>query len=529
MNKISLRISLIIMSVIIILISVFIVSFFSINTVMDFTDKSKGDYAMSLAKIVADMDYIKKALGEENPSESIEPFVEKIRSNTEAEFIVVMNMESIRYSHSNPELIDKTFTGGDEGKAKQGHAYVSKAVGVSGPSLRAFVPIFDGDKQIGIVAVGFFDDSLQKTLSSLINPIRSAMVLSIIAGILGAYVLTGHIKKEIFGLEPSEIAMILKERQTMIESMKDGIISIDKNGNINVINNEAKRILGIPDEISIIGKPIEEHIPNTRLKIVMETRKAEYDKEQIINKCIIITNRVPIIVDNTVVGAMAFFKDKTDVYKIAEELTGVKEYTQALRARSHEFLNKLQTVAGLIELGETRKAIDVISAASTIQQDQMDILVRQLKFPEIVGILLGKISMAKEEGIELSVTEDSHLDKLPFYFNVDNVITILGNLLQNSIECLKYLQIDRKRISLGVYEDGYIKIIVKNNGPRIPENLINKIMERGFTTKANGQGIGLYLVKNIVSSVGGTLNIESDEMETIFSIFIPGEEIYENY
>lgn len=511
------------MSILIILLSVLLLSIFSINTLSDFMDKTNREYSFALAKTISEIELVKSTLKNGIITHDLQSFIEGIRINTNAQFIVVMDMNSIRYTHSNPDLIGKVFTGGDEEKAKHGYSYISEAVGISGPSIRAFAPVYFEEIQVGVVSVGFFYSSIDKAFYELIYPILIASILSILIGTISTSIVTSHIKKEIFGLEPSEIAIALKERQTIIDFMKDGIISIDKYGNINVINNEAARILEIPDKSEVIGKPVISYIPNTRLIDIMNNRNEEYDQEQVINKSIIITNRIPIIIDNNVIGAMAFFKDKTELYDMARELTGVKEYTQALRANSHEYLNKLQTIVGLIELGEIEKSMDIIMSVSKIHQNQMNILITQLKFPELVGIILGKINIAKEQGIELTVAEDSRLYKLPPFLTMDNLITVIGNLLQNSIESMIGLQNDTKKISLGIYENSEISIIVKNNGPIIKSDIIERILEKGFTTKKNGHGIGLYLINNIINSAGGTLNISSDECSTKFIIKIPIE------
>ncbi|UZN00271.1 hypothetical protein OL548_11135 [Lysinibacillus sp. MHQ-1] len=77
-------------------------------------------------------------------------------------------------------------------------------------------------------------------------------------------------------------------------------------------------------------------MPDTRLPEIVETATPVYDQELYINHHSILSNRVPIIVNGELVGAVAMFKDLTAVKKLAEEVTGVKAFVQALRVQTHE-------------------------------------------------------------------------------------------------------------------------------------------------------------------------------------------------
>ena len=86
--------------------------------------------------------------------------------------------------------------------------------------------------------------------------------------------LARHIKKSLFGLEPHRIAKILEERNTMLQSVKEGIIAVDKEANVTLINNEAKRLFkksGLEEDF--IGKDVELYMPNSRIKEVLKREK----------------------------------------------------------------------------------------------------------------------------------------------------------------------------------------------------------------------------------------------------------------
>jgi two-component system CitB family sensor kinase/two-component system sensor histidine kinase DctS len=179
------------------------------------------------------------------------------------------------------------------------------------------------------------------------------------------------IKKSLLGLEPEHIVKLFTEQASMLDAIHEGIISIDDEGNITLINDSVLKILGIT-EIDIshtIGTYIEDVFLTSRLTHIIKTRKSEYDKEQIINGRVIVTNRVPIINDGEVLGAIATFRDKTDIMNLAEELTGINQIVDALRANSHEFLNKIHVILGLVQLGEY---VEVEDRGIGIEKDVID-------------------------------------------------------------------------------------------------------------------------------------------------------------
>jgi len=98
------------------------------------------------------------------------------------------------------------------------------------------------------------------------------------------------------------------------------------------------------------------------------------------------------------------------------------------------------------------------------------------------------------------------------------IAQVLINLLKNSVEALKN-QVDGKITLKGdINKDGKVLVSVTDNGPGIPEDLMDKIFIPFFTTKENGSGIGLSLSRQIIQMHGGTLKVDSKPKKTMFSI-----------
>ena len=178
-----------------------------------------------------------------------------------------------------------------------------------------------------------------------------------------------------------------------------------------------------------------------------------------------------------IIGVLSSFQDLTEVKNMAEELTGIKKMTCALRAQNHEFMNKLHTISGLIQLEEYDEVIEYISHISKLRQDVSDTLIKRIKNVHIAGILLAKYNKATEAKIAVDIDPKSYIDIIPESISVDEICSVIGNLIENSIEELVKLENGRIFIRLNSTNEA-LKIRIQDNGPGIAEDLIDKVFNR---------------------------------------------------
>lgn len=446
--------------------------------------------------------------------------IENIRRKTKVEYIVVMDMKGIRYSHPTKEKIGKKFEGGDEKRVlEKGTEYVSEASGSLGPSLRVFTPVLKDGKQIGAVAIGSPIKEVYSDIYSKIDEFIPFIVLGLILGVIAATLLSANIKKAIFGLEPEEIAWILKEKEAVIESVKEGILAVDKKGRITLFNKEAGDILGITKED--IGKNIKNLSYEHKISEVLKLGKYYENIEMKVRPGLTILCKYnPLKNDkDEVIGVVMNFRDLTEVKKMAEELTGIKKMTWSLRAQNHEFMNKLHTISGMIQLEEYKEAVKFISNVAKNRNGINSILTEQIKNVSIAALLFSKFNKAEESRIVFEIDEDCELNELPQYMSEDELGSIIGNLIENSFDEVKIDGSGTVHVKIFILED-YLKIQVNDNGPGIAEEIKNNIYEIGCTTKVGQRGIGMYIVKKIIDEMQGQIEFRV-ENGTWWDISIP--------
>jgi len=469
--------------------------------------------ARNIALLVAEHPEIKKALSTPKGIEIIQPIAEKLRRETGVKSIIITDAEGEIYSHPITYELGAKFQEEEGGKALEYLPQTKESQTIIGPSIRSKAPIIKDGVKVGEVIVDALVNEIQSTKYSLYGKLILAIFAGLLVSVIAAAFLARRVKNIIYGMEPSEIALLLKQREGIIESIREGIIAIDSDSNITLINSSAQKLFGIDKDTT--GQPLEPILPGTSLSEVLRTGKAQWDVELNIRGKKFLAQLIPIYRGPNIAGAIGSFRDLTEIRAQAEQMTGVALYIDALRAQNHEFKNKLQTIAGLIQLEEYERALSFISEITSAQQSQISFISKRFKNPSVGGILLGKSSRCAELGIELSIDPDSFCSELEGFDNL-SLIMIIGNLLENAIEALQKLPKERRKIFFGLFEEsGKIIINVKDHGMGINPKDLPHIFDKGYSTKENTQsrGYGLYNVKNRVEELGGDIEVES----------IPGE------
>lgn len=505
-----------------------IIGFFLQHFIKDALEKQVGERTLNVAQSIANIPELKAAFSLDDPAAVIQPLVAPIREATGAEYIVVGNTEEIRYSHLKPSRIGKRMVGGDNERALvNGESYVSKAVGSLGLSLRGKVPIISDEGDImGIVSVGFLVDDVQSMISNYHKELWYVLLLVIGIGIFGAILIANYIKKILFGLEPEEISHLLLQKETILQSTHEGLIAVDKRGFITMMNAAAQRLLfeqACPKR-NFVGMPIKELLPHSTLAEVLEHGKSQYDKEMLLGKNIVLVNKVPIYENDTIIGAVSTFRNKTEIERLTKELTRIKQYANALRAQTHEFSNKLYTILGLLQLNKKQEAIDFIRKESDIHQEWICFLMERIPDSMINAILLGKLNQANELRVKMSIHPDSQLTYRFSGAKREALLTVLGNLIENAIEAAKNRKQQNRMVHIFFTDIGDDVVFeIEDSGPGIKGEDAYKIFDQGFSTKEGlNRGIGLALTNQMISEIGGTILLEEGELGgACFVITIP--------
>ncbi|WP_405378518.1 ATP-binding protein [Phascolarctobacterium sp.] len=384
----------------------------------------------------------------------------------------------------------------------------------------------DNGETIGYVVTGYSDDLLNKSTLDAVMFLLILVTLGLLVGIFGAIFLAGRIKKVLFGYEPEEIARLLQERNVILDSVREGIINVNSNGVITVVNFEAHNLLtqaGIADCDNLCGRSAKDVFKTVPLDAIIKGGKTVVDASVKVGSILFIITAVPLIGEKKILGAVITFRKKSVVEEMANQLTGFKNYATALRAQTHEFMNKMHVIMGLINMKAYDELKKYTQEIANNRQSEVSFIVTRLKDITLSGFILGKISRSRELEIDFSLTEESELHGELYVPSVHDIVLIAGNLIENAFDALK--NFDGERIvNLTILDfDKEIVIVVEDSGPGMDEETMGKIFQRGFSSKGvEGHGFGLFLARQSIENLNGTITVESAPGEgATFTVRLP--------
>lgn len=389
--------------------------------------------------------------------------------------------------------------------------------------LKAVVPIiidYGNYKKIDGAVVVLYDlSTLYDAVWDDVKKVLKASIFILIIGVFGSYLLANSIRKDTLNLEPHEIAAMFRERSAILQSVKEGILAVDENGFITMMNASAHYLLEVDEQAE--GKRLSDVIKENELLEILSGNEKQINIEIQYNEKIIIINTQPIIEEGKRIGIVASFRDRTEIKHMVDALSEVKQYSDDLRAQSHEFTNKLYAILGLLQLGKNNKAIEYIKSETHVHTIEEDLILTKIHDERVQAILLGKIAQASEKKIDFVIDEESSLTYIPQEVTLSSLIIILGNLINNAFEAVK--DSTEKKVSFFVTDIGNEIIFeVSDSGPGINKEMEHQLFQKGLSSKGENRGYGLFNVKIEVESLKGIIEYSSDVGKgTVFTVYLP--------
>jgi two-component system, CitB family, sensor kinase len=477
--------------------------------------------ALAIAQTFAATPSIGQGLSRRAPADRrlIQSLAEQVRHQTGATYIVVIDRNGVRYSHPDLRLIGHPVA--EPVIALDGRDHTGVDHGNLGISANAKVPVRAPDGSIiGEVSAGILErqvsDQLLHELPSLLLYFACALAIGVVASLT----LARRLKRSTFGLELEEIAALVQEREAMLHGIAEGVITLDPEGRVTLINDEARRLVPLPADP--VGRGIEELVPHRRLSDLLTGTVSSDYPVVVTDDHILVVNRMPVFRQGRDLGAVITLRDRTELEGLLRELDSVDALTEALRAQQHEFSNRMHTVAGLIELGDHVAAVHYALDVSGATAGLTEAIRERVEPPEIAALLLAKTTVAAERDVQLALSDDSQLAGTTIDTNM--LLSILGNLIDNAIDAAAT---GPRPASVNVRlcsRHDNVTVEVADTGCGVPKELAARIFTDGFTTKSpdgtRHRGIGLALVRRLVRRAGGTVSVDSSR-PTTFTVILP--------
>ncbi len=334
--------------------------------------------------------------------------------------------------------------------------------------------------------------------------------------------------------------------ESILKSISDGILAIDINSNIILINSKAKDMLGCKDEC-VEGNHINHSInQNDVLREIMYYRGTKESKKVEItldSEEVYAINFDPIYLQENkevIIGTIVNIKDITQrvklenmrsefvanvTHELKTPLTSISGFVETLRLNENINVSTRNRFLGIIETESNRlkRLIDDILLLSFTEEKSnayKEIVIINDVYNEIEDIVN---SLANTKDIEINCLINPQ--KIELLANREYIKQILLNVISNAI---KYTN-DGKQIFIDIHTDNKnVVISIKDQGIGIPKEDIPRIFERFYrvdkarSRDVGGTGLGLAITKHMVKSMNGTIEVKSElGVGSEFTINIP--------
>jgi two-component system, NtrC family, nitrogen regulation sensor histidine kinase NtrY len=331
--------------------------------------------------------------------------------------------------------------------------------------------------------------------------------------------------------------------ETVMQHVGVGLISFSTNGNVELINRAAKKMLGIHT------------LKNIRNLNSISNNFGDYILDLPSNKKMV----HQIYIHSEITQLLLYstkFAMRNQTFKLVAlqnilpelEEKEIEAYQKLIRVLTHEIMNSVTPISSLastvgnmfdtiktkFEGIETDTISDITSAMQTIQKRSNGLVNFVEKYRSLTKVPKPSIQVVKVselferikilmdtalKGSFISFTSNTKPNNLEIATDPELLEQVLINFLNNSIQSLKESNEGIITLSANIDERGRIIINVIDNGPGIPADIIDKIFIPFFSTKKEGSGIGLSISQQIIRALGGTINVISEpSINTIFTL-----------
>lgn len=481
---------------------------------------------LAVAETIAADPFVLDALATDDPTAKLQPYAVDVMTEAGVDFITIMAPDRTRYTHPDPAQIGGKFLGNID-RALAGEAFTETYTGTLGPSVRAVVPITDAAGEVvALVSAGITVSNTQVALGARIATVIGAALAMIALGALGAWLLSRYLRRVTWGRGAEEMSRMFAYYEGVLHSLGEGLVLQDRSNSVVLYNDRAAELLGLPRR----ERAGDEPVPLDRLDLPPAVAEVLGRSGAVVDEIAITPTHVLVIDRDVVVtrgrgrdrgaagriGSVTTLRDHTQLQELTGELETMTTLSDALRSQAHEFANRLHTIIALIELGRTDQAVELASSELALSQALADRLLSAVEEPVLLALLLGKAAQASERGIafEIDLPDRLAATSVP----ARDLITIVGNLIDNALDAAAATPAPRVEVSI-TEASRCLVVAVRDSGtgPARPD----RVFDLGVTTKrATGHGIGLALVRQTVTRLGGDIRVDGSTFEVTLPVAI---------
>ncbi|MER6625645.1 SpoIIE family protein phosphatase [Streptomyces sp. NPDC000931] len=267
--------------------------------------------SLAVAETFANAPGMVEALDSPDPTAVLQPRAAAARERANVDFIVVMNTAGIRYTHPRADRIGKKFVG-TIGPALAGEPVVEEIEGTIGELVQAVVPVEDaGGEVVGLVSAGITTERVGGAAEDQFPLVLGAAFAALALATGGAALVSRRLLRQTHGLGPREMTRMYEHHDAVLHAVREGVIIVDGDGTLMLANDEARRLLGLPEDAE--GRPVPDIGLDPGTAELLSSGRVVTDEVHLVADRLLAVNQRPTDRAGGPPGSVATVRDSTEL------------------------------------------------------------------------------------------------------------------------------------------------------------------------------------------------------------------------
>lgn len=468
--------------------------------------------ARSAAENLAASPFVRQGVAAAEPggSSALASVAESVRTVSGSSGVLLTGTDRVALVSSDPSQVGRRVTLGSN-RVLDGASWTGTQERGGNTVVVAQVPVYDlGGQVVGVASVERDVPSVWTRLGEVAPNLLVYLGIASFLGIGGSLLLSRRVKRQTLGMEPTEIAGLVEHREALVRGVKEGVIALDREGRVTVVNDSARDLLQLPTDA--VGRRLEEMELDRELVELLSRAQSGPDRLVVVGDRVLALNRRPMRSRGSVIGSVTTLRDRTELSALERELGSSRVTSDTLRAQTHEFANQLHTISGLLHLEEYDEVVEFVDGVRLSRTALYDEVTSRIDDATVAALLIAKASLASERGVELRLLPRSRLHKVYGALSRD-LATVVGNLVDNALDASAGTPPEREpRVDVLVTDtDACVVVQVSDSGAGVAD--VDAVFRQGYSTKPSqegGRGFGLALTRLVCRRRGGDVDLRND-------------------
>ncbi|MFE9835643.1 SpoIIE family protein phosphatase [Streptomyces sp. NPDC005551] len=284
--------------------------------------------SLAVAETFANAPGTLEALRSPDPTAVLQPRAEAARKQSKVDFVVVLNTDGIRYTHPKPDRIGKKFVG-TLAPALAGRSFTEEITGTIGPLVQAVVPVRAADGSVaGLVSAGITTANVGGAADRQLPILIAAAGAALVLATAGTALVSRRLLRQTHGLGPYEMTRMYEHHDAVLHAVREGVIIAGGEGRLVLANDEAHRLLGLPEDAE--GRHVSKLGLDPATADLLASGRVVTDEVRLVGDRLLAINQRPTDLRGGPPGSVATLRDSTELRALSGRADVARERLKLL-------------------------------------------------------------------------------------------------------------------------------------------------------------------------------------------------------